>query len=53
MLITGLPFLIKKSVNVSLIIHQITVAQFLVLLSPLPSLLILIFFFLSGSHMQA
>lgn len=30
MLITGLPFLIKKSVTVSLIIHQITVAQFLV-----------------------
>lgn len=27
-LITGLPFLIKKSVKESLIIHQITVAQF-------------------------
>lgn len=32
-LITGLPFLIKKSVNASLIIQQITVAQILIILS--------------------
>ena len=33
-LITGLPFLIKKSVNATLIIHQITVAQILIMLFP-------------------
>lgn len=31
MLITGLPFLIKKSAKGTLIIHQITVAQFLLI----------------------
>lgn len=44
MLITGLPFLIKKSVKGSLIIHQITAAQFLLLLSLRLSIPILIIF---------